>query len=49
MARHGKKKGKPSHMRYVTHDQRTVNKMRRVARFNGVKFLTQWKLAHGIK
>lgn len=42
-SKHGNKKNKPSHVRYMSRDQRTVNKERRILKCGGQKFLDKWR------
>lgn len=42
-SKHGNNKDGPSHVRYMSRDQRTTNKKRRILKFNGPAFLAEWE------
>lgn len=47
MTKIGKKKGKPSHARYVSSNRRRANKIRHIKKNNGQGFLDRWLKAYG--
>ena len=44
-SKHGRNKKGPAHLRYMSRDQRTTNKRRRILKYNGAKFLAAWEQA----